>query len=338
MYVADVHVNHAKDTLRMSGSASGNLDIAHGDEEDAQAFLDVPGANLPNGASNAQRQDEVERNETAAKQAHTDRGRIWTTAHLKAVLKVAQDEDCCFLEKKTNRDKEGAWRIFCERLRAENPSLFSNWKLDRKQVRRRIMDVLRSHRSNEEVARRATGLSGGLVDDEFVSLCDEMCDRLDEAEAIQGDKRRQRMQAREDKELAGRQLVEHQLKTGGERSKKKPRSSSSPEDSTQKQRGRRSSSMRDEERASLIPALDRTLAEIMRARKEEIASVQWDLRTKWHHQDPNKYPNPGTLEEYVSERVSQTSGHFTGMTVPTSMFDETEVESPSKELPALRLS
>lgn len=338
MYVADVHVNRAKDILRMSGSACGNLDIGHGNEKGAPAILDVPGANLPNGASNAHRHEQMGGSEAAAKQAHTGRGRIWTTAHLKAVLKVAQDEDCCFLEKQTNRDKEAAWRIFCERLRAENPSLFANWKLDRKQVRRRIMDVLRSHRSNEEVARRATGLGGGLVDDEFASLCDEMCDRLDEAEALQGDKRRQRMQAREDKELAGRQLVDHQLQTGGERSKKRSRSSSSPDDSTQKQRGRRSNSMRDDERASLIPTLDKTLVEIMRARKEEVASVQWDLRTKWHHQDPSKYPNPGTLEEYVSERVSQTSGHLTGLTVPTSMLDETEVESPSKEVPAFKLS
>ena len=82
-------MNRAKDILRMSGSASGNLDTGHGDEEGAPAILDGPGANLPNGASNAHRHERMEGSEAAAKQAHTGRDRIWTTAHLKAVLKVA---------------------------------------------------------------------------------------------------------------------------------------------------------------------------------------------------------------------------------------------------------
>lgn len=151
-YVTDVHVNHAKDTFRMSGSASDNHEIGHGDEDGALIFSHGPTGNLPNGASNSHQQGQMEGGEAAVKQAHTARGQIWTSAHLKVALKVAHNK-CCILEKQINRDKGGAWRIFCNCLRVESPPLFVKSKMDRNHVLRRVLDVLGLHRSNVEVVR-----------------------------------------------------------------------------------------------------------------------------------------------------------------------------------------
>eukprot|EP00894_Picocystis_sp_ML_P005586 jgi/Pico_ML_1/56103/g1694.t1 len=110
------------------------------------------------------------------------KGRVWTNAHNKAMLDVLQEEDYCFLVKRTNGDKGVAWKLFVERLKGAYPKLFGSWDLDRKQVRKRIGALLKAHRANEEGAMRATGRGGGMVDEELVHLCDEVAERVAEAD------------------------------------------------------------------------------------------------------------------------------------------------------------
>jgi len=81
--------------------------------------------------------------------------------HQKALLTLVQDEDCCFYEKQTNFEKDSACKLLLRCLRGSCPKLFGGWSLQRKKVRRRVMDILRGHREYEQEALRATYRGGG---------------------------------------------------------------------------------------------------------------------------------------------------------------------------------
>lgn len=318
----------------MSKGSGGNASSGFNSEAPLPSASELVLVNVECGEGNETTKLGPVKEAIQAKGAYADRGRIWTMAHHKALLTIVQDEECCFLEKQGNREKDAAWRMFSERLRNTYPSLFGAWKMDRKQVRRRIMDLLRMHRDNEQAALRATGRSGGMVDEEFVHLCEEVCERVDEAEAVQGDKRTQKIRAREDKERAGEMLRVHQMQTGGKRARAKTPSSTSPEDSTTKPSGRRRRSAGDDERVILIPALQCTLSTLMQKRAHEVACNEWNMRAGWHEKHPDAYPHPGPLDSFVSQHVSQPSSFLTStLPVPTSRPEEGEVESPNKDLP-----
>ena len=63
-----------------------------------------------------------------------NRGRTWTLARQKALLRTVLDDECCFFEKVSNVEKNNAWKLLLERLRGSYPDLFGGWILQRKVV------------------------------------------------------------------------------------------------------------------------------------------------------------------------------------------------------------
>eukprot|EP00963_Diacronema_lutheri_P011006 scaffold1299_cov385-Pavlova_lutheri.AAC.17 len=107
----------------------------------------------------------------------TLRGRTWTSTHNKALLYVVRDEDCCFLEKRTNRIKSNAWKLFEERLKRTYSKQFG---------------------SGGSASRHRTG--GGMVDEELAQLCDEVAERVSVAKTPKGAAHAKKARAREMKE------------------------------------------------------------------------------------------------------------------------------------------
>eukprot|EP00963_Diacronema_lutheri_P000411 scaffold24_cov341-Pavlova_lutheri.AAC.100 len=260
------------------------------------------------------------------------KGRVWTNAHNKAMLDVLREEDCCFLVKRTNGDKGVAWKRFVERLKGAYPKLFGSWDLDRKQVRKRIGALLKAHRANEEGAMRATGRGGGMVDEELAHLCDEVAERVAEADGRKGAAQEEKVRARELKDKNGEMLAERQLQTGGKRARPPPRSNSSPDESAHRasSRGRRTSG--DKNRAVIIPELQKSLVAVLRSQERRDALDEWRLRDEAHRNDPFRHADPGSLDDWIRERFV-TRGQGTSMhrgPSATQQEDE-EVESPLKE-------
>eukprot|EP00963_Diacronema_lutheri_P003186 scaffold270_cov347-Pavlova_lutheri.AAC.1 len=145
-----------------------------------------------------------------------NRGRTWTLAHQKALLRTVLDEECCFFEKVSNVEKNSAWKLLLERMRGSYPDLFGGWILHRNVVQRRLMDIIRLHRENEQEALRATSRGGGRADEEFAQLY-EVSEKMEEAKARIGAEASQKNLAREEKERLGELLREHKLQRAGKR-------------------------------------------------------------------------------------------------------------------------
>jgi len=259
------------------------------------------------------------------------RGRTWTMAHNKALLYVVRDNDCCFFEKRTNVEKGAAWNLYRERLKGMYPKLFGSWLLDRKQIRRRILDLVKAHKENEHEAQRATGRGGGMVDEEFAQLCDEVAERVEDAEAKKGELQMQRARAREVKDRNGELLVLHQLQTGGKRARSQTHANSSPDESAPTHPGRRRRTSGDDNRAMLLPSLQDSLAAVLRSQERRDAVDEWKVRSESHRCDPLRHPDPGSLDAYLEARMC-VSVPCTGTQVLAhpSQCDEEEVESPNK--------
>ena len=260
------------------------------------------------------------------------RGRTWTSAHNKALLYVVRDEDCCFLDKRTNSDKSNAWKLFEERLKGTHPKLFGSWVLDRKQIRKRILALLKAHRANEEGALRATGRGGGMVDEELAQLCDEVAERVSSAETRKGTANAEKARAKELKERNGEMLVMSQLETGGKRTRVAVPSNSSPEESGQQTNGRRRRTSGDENRGLILPELQRSLVAVLRSQERRDALDEWRVRCEAHRNDPLRHVDPGPLDDWMDVYLN-THGRGTSVhTQPsTSHREEDEVESPNKD-------
>lgn len=257
-----------------------------------------------------------------------DRGRTWTIAHHKALLSIVQDDDCCFIEKQTNKDKEAAWRLFYERIRSLYPSLFGSWKLERKQVRRRILDVLRAHRENEKAALRATGRSGGVLDEEYAHLCEEVCARFEAAEAMKDKARSKKDQAREEKQRLGEVLCLHQV----QRQQKRARSGNPSHTGSGDQPSRRPKrASGDLEREALLPIIQNTMNGLLRNDTRQTAAQEWKMLVDYHLLDPSKWPDPGTFTEYIARQFGTVScGGTSQMPTSSSQLEDVEVDSPMK--------
>eukprot|EP00963_Diacronema_lutheri_P005412 scaffold424_cov325-Pavlova_lutheri.AAC.2 len=260
------------------------------------------------------------------------RGRTWTSAHNKALLYVVRDEDCCFLEKRTNSDKSNAWKLFEERLKGTYPKLFGSWVLDRKQIRKRILALLKAHRANEEGVLRATGRGGGMVDEELAQLCDEVTERVSDAETRKGAAHAEKARAREMKERNGEMLVMSQLQTGGKRTRLDAPSNSSPDESRQRTNSRRRRTSGDENRGLVLPELQKSLVALLRSQERRDALDEWRVRCEAHRNDPLRHVDPGSLDDWMNVYLN-THGQGTSvhMQPSTSQRDEDEVESPNKD-------
>lgn len=269
--------------------------------------------------------------ENAIKTMAPLRGRTWTSAHNKALLCVVRDEDCCYLEKRTNIDKSNAWKLFEERLKGTYPKLFGSWVLDRKQIRKRILALLKAHQANEEGVLRATGRGGGMVDEELAQLCDEVAERVSDAEARKGAAHAEKARTREMKERNGEMLVMSQLQTGGKRTRLDAPSSSSPEESGQQMKSRHRRISSDEHRGLLLPELQQTLVALLRSQERRDAVHEWRVRCEAHRNDPLRNVDPGSLDDWMNTYLyAQGEGTCIQMQPSTLQRDEQEVESPNK--------
>jgi len=263
-----------------------------------------------------------------------DRGRTWTIAHHKAILSVVLDNDCCFIEKQTNKDKEAAWRLFHERLRSFYPSLFGSWKLERKQVRRRILDLLRAHRENEKAALRATGRSGGVVDEEYAHLCEEVCARFEAAEAMKDKARSKKDQAREEKQRLGEVLCLQQVQRQQKRARSGNPSPTSPTGSGDQPSRRPRRASGDPEREALLPIIQNTMSGLLRNDTRQTAAQEWKMLVDYHLLDPSKWPDPGNFADYIAKQFETVScGGTTQFPTSSSQLEDAEVESPMKTVP-----
>eukprot|EP00963_Diacronema_lutheri_P004576 scaffold346_cov347-Pavlova_lutheri.AAC.59 len=261
-----------------------------------------------------------------------NRGRTWTVKHQKALLTIVQDEDCCCFEKQSNAERNNASKLLLERLRGSYPKLFGGWLLQRRIVRRRLHDILRLHRDNEQEALRATGRGGGRSDEEFVHLCEEVSERMREADAEKGAQRSQKTEAREEKERAGEVLKMHQLRTGGKRSRTQTPSSGSPQEETPKGTGRRRRSSSSQQLDKLIPELRASLLAMRRGRVVDRAMLEWNMRIKLYYKDPRDNPHPGPMQEYIDRHLAEDSNISTSYVhAQSSGLAEVEVDSPNKD-------
>ena len=119
-------------------------------------MVDVVEAPTEDETSNAEETPIVLSDENDVQNMAPLRGRTWTSAHNEALLYVVRDEDCCFLEKRTSSDKSNAWKLFEDWLKGTHLKLLGSWVLDGKQIRKRILALLKDYRANEEEALRAT--------------------------------------------------------------------------------------------------------------------------------------------------------------------------------------
>lgn len=325
----------------------GDIVILENKESGEQSNMQTPMPPLSKGDNEMAKVVTKEKESSPASMSHEEadivrkakvipnRGRNWTTAHQKALLRVVQDEDCCFFEKQTNADKNSAWKLLIERLKASYPDLFGGWILERKVLGRRLAEIMRTHKDNEMEAIRGTGRGVGRLDEELIQLCEEVRERMDEADTRKGIKQTQRERAREEKERGGQILCEHQLRTGGQRQRTTSPTSQSPEEPSVGRGGKRRRSTGAQERVSLIKELRQSLSNTDRGRQYDRAMYEYNLRLKFHHRDPHFNTHPGSLDNFLSQRLA-TESDVTSIQFQSvaSQYRDVEVESPNKELRA----
>eukprot|EP00894_Picocystis_sp_ML_P000400 jgi/Pico_ML_1/50917/g2035.t1 len=273
-------------------------------------------------------------NKAGANASAQNRGRTWTLAHQKALLRTVLDEECCLFEKVSNVEKNSAWKLLLERLRGSYPDLFGGWILQRKVVQRRLMDIIRLHRDNEQEALRATGRGGGRVDEELAQLCEEVSERMEEAEARKGAEASQKNLAREEKERLGELLREHQLQRGGKRKQSTSPTSTSPDEAAGRAGGRRRRSSATTEREGRITCFREELKVMRRERAYDRAVREYDVQSRLFCKNPVHFPEPLPLEEYIARHLEGHSTITTSLTCARSTQVEeveVEVESPNKE-------
>eukprot|EP00894_Picocystis_sp_ML_P003240 jgi/Pico_ML_1/53757/g4248.t1 len=63
------------------------------------------------------------------------------------------------------------------------PKILGIRLLEQKQIRMWIPDQVKAQKKGQHEHRHAIGRGGGMVDEEFVQLCDEVAERVEDAEA-----------------------------------------------------------------------------------------------------------------------------------------------------------
>lgn len=174
------------------------------------------------------------------------------------------DGECCFITKHTNREKEQAWKLFNERIRDLYPLLHSTWKLDRKPVRRKILDLLKAHRENENAALRAIDRSGSTMDEKYIHLCEKVSARFEASQTERDVIRTKKKRARWEKQRFGDALSLHQGHRQTKRKCGNYQSKSSPTTSSMRGSGKQRCTSNDLEREVLLPILQNTLIRLLR--------------------------------------------------------------------------
>ena len=194
------------------------------------------------------------------------------------------------------------------------------------------MDIIRLHRDNEQEALRATGRGGGRVDEEFAQLCEEVSERMEEAEARKGAEASQKNLAREEKERLGEILREHQLHRGGKRKQSTSPTSTSPDEADGRGGGRRRRSSASTEREGQVASFREELKVMRRERAYDRAVREYEVQSRLFCKNPVHFPEPLPLEEYIARHLGGHSTITTSFTHERStQVEEVEVESPNKE-------
>ena len=193
------------------------------------------------------------------------------------------------------------------------------------------MDIIRLHRDNEQEALRATGRGGGRVDEEFAQLCEEVSERMEEAEARKGAEASQKNLAREEERL-GELLREHKVQRGGKRKQSTSPTSTSPDEVDARGGGRRRPSSAATEREGRVACFREELKVMRRERAYDRAVREYEMQSRLFCKNPVHFPESSPLEDYVARHLGGHPTITTSLTYERStQVEEVEVESPNKE-------